>query len=43
MKKGKMHGPDNIMMEEIETLGDFEIEVIKKLLNDIITALSYDS
>lgn len=32
IKTGKAPGPDNITLEKIEALGDFEIEVITKLI-----------
>ena len=35
IKLGKATGPDNITKEEIEALGDFGIEVLTKLLNDV--------
>ena len=35
MKYGKAPGPDNITLEELVALGDFGVEIITKLLNDI--------
>ena len=34
-KKGRAPGPDNITVEEIEALGEYGIQVLTKLLNDI--------
>ena len=33
--KGKTPGPDNIVIEEIEAIGDFGVDILTKLMNDI--------